>query len=280
MMIRARCSSSVLTVAATVLAGALAVGPPAVAQSEVQPPRKLEEEPRKDEIELSFEIEEFPDEDSFESWKLGFLSYSHRFGFGKTILRVNQAERFGRDGTQFEIDAYPKLRDGTYMYLNYGYSEDSIFPEHRWGAEIFQSLPRSFEGSLGVRRLDFASSNVTLWTGSIAKYSGNYWIALRPYYNQRDTRSSLSGEIKVRNYFRSADDYWTLAASWGHVEDESIVEPETATLDSWRVSAGLQGFVRRDVLILKSTVAYRSLEFRPGQHRESYQVRIGIEWLF
>ena len=43
-------------------------------------------------------------------------------------------------GTQVEVDAYPRLGHGTYLYLNAGLSGASIFPGQRLGAEYYAGL--------------------------------------------------------------------------------------------------------------------------------------------
>ena len=108
-----------------------------------------------------------------------------------TIGRVNYAVRqfsstSTRTGTQFEIDMYPKLRSGTYTYLNYGWSQDSILPVYRMGGEIFQSLGSGYEGSFGFRKMKFSSSEVTIWTAYIGKYFSNYWFSLRGFFTPKD----------------------------------------------------------------------------------------------
>src|SRR5262245_8750596 len=104
---------------------------------------------------------------TFDPWHLMTVSLSRPTGWGSVIGRFNYASRFGPRASQFEVDAYPRIRNGTYAYLNAGYSSSSIFPEFRGGAEIYQALPRSYEASFGVRYLRFSGSGVTIYTGSV-----------------------------------------------------------------------------------------------------------------
>lgn len=218
---------------------------------------------------------------SFADWLTTSVQYSHKFPRSSVILRANHADRFNRTGTQFEIDAYPKLRPGTYLFLNYGYSDDTrIFPEHRYSGEIFQSLPRSFEASLGFRQLEFANSDVTLWTGSVARYFGNNWLELRPWFNEKDDSSSLSGSVRLRHYLRGADDYWTLRGSYGEKEDDLLIAPNVANLEKWSVGANIQRLVRDSRWIVKAGVGYEDREFRPGRSRSSTKVDVGLHYLF
>ena len=49
------------------------------------------------------------------------LKLGRKTKYGSIIGRVNINNRFNTTGTQFEIDAYPKIAKGVYAYLNFGY---------------------------------------------------------------------------------------------------------------------------------------------------------------
>lgn len=222
------------------------------------------------EFRIDYEYEEF--EQNLDPWHQYSLQYTRRTGRGSVIGRVNFGDRFGRTGEQYEIDAYPRIRKGTYAYLNAGYSESTIFPEWRFGAQIYQSLPNKWEGSVGVRRLLFQNSNVTLYTGSIAKYRGNYYISLQPYFKETETGDfSKSGQLMIRRYYRSADDYLTFRGGYGESPEVDIFLDQRTTTTSW--SAKIQGRKRLNrALLIDGSVGYRDQEIRPGSRRESFTV--------
>lgn len=225
------------------------------------------------EIEIEYEYEEF--DEVLEPWHLYKLEYTRRTGKGSIIGRVNLAERFGRSGTQYEVDAYPRLRQGTYAYVSAGYSEDSIFPEWRYGAQIYQSLPRSWELSVGARRLEFSSSNVTLYTGSIGKYKGNYYTSLQPYVRKVDEGYSTSGVLTIRRYYSSADDYLTFRGSYGESPEIDIFLEEEVRTTSW--SLKLEGRKKiTERFLIEAQAAIRDQEIRAGTRRESFSVSAAI----
>lgn len=88
--------------------------------------------------------------ESLAPWQLGALSLGHRSGAGTYIARVNTARRFETGGAQGEVDLYPRLGRTCYAYLNAGYGDAPVFPEWRFGAELFANLPRAWEASLGL----------------------------------------------------------------------------------------------------------------------------------
>ncbi len=135
------------------------------------------------------------------------IQYKRETKAGSLIPRVNYANRFNTHGTQFEIDFYPKFSKPFYAYLNYGYSSSTIFPDHRVGAELYSNLPKSMELSAGIRYLDFADTNVNIYTGSVGLYQGNYYFSLRPYVTPTNQKTGLSGTLLARKYLKDGDNY-------------------------------------------------------------------------
>ncbi|MDE3151771.1 MAG: YaiO family outer membrane beta-barrel protein, partial [Gemmatimonadota bacterium] len=111
----------------------------------------------------------------YDAWQFVSVSLANRSAWGTAIGRVNYANRYATGGLQVEGDLYPRLGPSTYLYLNLGYSGSSVFPQWRSGAELFQSLPDAWEASAGYRQLRFNGAPVTLLTGAVGKYAGNYW---------------------------------------------------------------------------------------------------------
>jgi YaiO family outer membrane protein len=56
-----------------------------------------------------------------------------------------------------------------------------LFPDLRYGAELYKSLPHSLELSAGFRTLKY-STTTNIYTGSIGWYTGNSYWSLRPYF--------------------------------------------------------------------------------------------------
>lgn len=145
-----------------------------------------------------------------------YIQASRTTPLGSVIARVNYAARFGKTAFQPEVDLYPKIARGVYAYLNAGFSGESLFPKQRYGAEIFASLPHSFEASAGARYLNFGpQSKVTIYTGSVGYYTGNYWLSLRPYITPDSGRSSTSLSFTVRRYFRNPENYFSVRIGAG-----------------------------------------------------------------
>jgi hypothetical protein len=255
------------------LAICLATAQPARAQD----PYGGSNRPATSQFGLWYEYQNF-DKD-FASWQLGYVELSKKFSFGSVIARLNHAERFGESGDQWEVDAYPGLGKGRYAYLNFGKSSASIFPETRYGAQIYQNLPHGWELSVGMRRLEFTSSNVNIYTGSIGKYRGNYYYTLTPYVTPGNGGTSASGALMMRKYFATADQYLELRGTYGQVPETDILLQERTKLDSWSVFADLQTTLTRNFL-LRTEAGYRNEQPRIGSTRKSITVGAGLKWRF
>ena len=237
----------------------------------------LNAEPRNS-FSVDYEYEHYQ-QNALDPWRFYTAELSHKFGFGSVIARVNRAHRFAEWGTQYEVDAYPHIMPGMYAYLNAGVSHDSIFPNHRYGGEVFKTLGHAFEGSIGFRRLLFSSTNITLYTASIAKYRGNYYYVVRPYVSRDNAGTSWSGQVQLRRYYADADTYWGLRAGYGKSPTEDIILQEINRLRSW--NAAIFGKVKvTKNWVFDGRVGWRDQEFRASSHRRSFYVGTGLERRF
>jgi YaiO family outer membrane protein len=175
---------------------------------------------QKNRIRLTYTYDFFEKNASKDPWHLAALSYARKASFGTIIGRLNWAERFGSKGFQYEMDAYPSISENNYLYLNLGYSDLTIFPKIRSGAEWYHSFPKAFEGSLGMRALFFTNSNTYMLTGTVGKYTGNYWISLRSFVTPTSDGTSISGSIQARRYFSDPENYLGLRLGYGVSPDD------------------------------------------------------------
>lgn len=232
---------------------------------------------RKYALTIKHDFEHF-EEPYVRRWHVSSFQVSRRNAWGSLIGKVNVGDLVKEGETlwsneiskQFEIDAYPRISASNYMYLNYGYSPDNLFPEHRAGAEFYQKLPAKFEASAGVRFLRFDGSdghkNVYIYTGSFGKYYRNYWFSLRAYITPKDSDVSRSVFFTTRRYLRDAKQYIGLELGTGTSPDEArgnVSNFDTYKYDSWKIRLAYQ-----DQLIDKRLTYL----LRAGYEREEYEV--------
>ncbi len=222
----------------------------------------------------------FTDIDSFSNpWHQASFALGHRTSRGSVIVRANYANRFREDTAQYEIDAYPRLAKGLYAYVNYGYSSHRFFPKNRVGGELYANLPHGVELSGGFRWLQFESSEVTIYTGTIAKYQGNYWISLRPYITPKSEGTSQSYNLTVRRYFGGPDNYLGVTAGTGSSPGEITSTIDLARFDSRKVALrGQKAF--GGLFMFKFSAGYSWEKLAFSRDRRQFNFGVGLERRF
>jgi len=235
----------------------------------------------KNTVRLSYTMDYF-DQAYYHTRQITSLSYGRKTKFGKVIARVNMANRFGDTGFQYEMDAYPKISENNYGYLNYGFSQSSVFPKNRMGLEWYHSFPKAFEGSLGMRMLYFSSSNVDIYTAYLGKYVGNYWISLRSFVTPGTTGTSVSGLFLMRRYFSDPENYIGLRLGYGVSPDDNrnlIDSNQKLTLKSRSIRMEFNHIINH-VWIINTGGVWGNEELQPGSHSSYYTFDISFSHLF
>lgn len=114
---------------------------------------------------------------------------------------------------QYALEFYPKINKYNYMFLNYSFSEDELFPENRIGAEYYHVFKRSgVEMSLGYRYMHFTpfekpDVDVQIYTGSIGKYFDGFWVSARPYYTDNGEDQFMTYSVSIRTFLKPEMSY-------------------------------------------------------------------------
>ncbi|MHA7131407.1 YaiO family outer membrane beta-barrel protein [Algoriphagus namhaensis] len=196
---------------------------------------------------------------------------------GALIARVTQSWRFEDTGTLYELDAYPTLWKNSYAYVNIGGSSASFFPKFRAGLSIYQNLPKAWELELGYRYLGFTEVT-NIYTSSIGKYTGNWWINLRVNVIPSTSSVGVSGNLQARYYFKTAEDFFSIQASTGVSPDEESRDP-SQLLNSYRLRLGYQQLVTPRFMIFGFT-GYSRDELSEDRFRNNLNLSVGAEYRF
>lgn len=173
----------------------------------------------KNKISLNYDFIYF-DKQFSDPWHLASIDYSRQTSIGSITGRVNYANRFKTNGTQFEVDAYPHLSKTFYTYVSGGYSDNAgVFPNYRAGFSLYANLPASFEAEAGFRYISF-SGPTWIYTASAGKYYKNYWFNFRTFLTPSNNSISQSFALNVRYYYSGADDYLSLGIGTGISPDD------------------------------------------------------------
>ena len=217
-----------------------------------------------------------------DNWHIAGLSYKRGTSVGSFIFRTNFANKFGRNGTQFELEAYPRLSRMFYMYLGAGYSNsDGIFPKFRSGASLYANLPASFEAELGFRQLKF-SENVWMYTASVGKYYKNFWFNARTYLTPGENNISHSYTGTVRYYTKGSDDYLGFILGTGISPEENrenLFEGTPYKMKTFKTGLDYN-FTIKSKNIFSITGTYYNVEYKPEIKDNQFDLSIGYRRRF
>lgn len=217
-------------------------------------------------------------EEIFDPWNFWEFQLSRQLKFGSVIGRIQHADRFGSDGVQFNMDAYPTLFKGLYAYISGGYSEASIYPRYRFGLSLYKSLPASMELEGGIRYLEFSTSQTTIYTASLTKYWGSYMLTGRTYFVPSSGGNSQSGNIMVRRYFGDAETYLGISGGYGSASTDIQFAEDIRTLNSSSLSIESQYPVSKRINI-GGNAGYDSEEFS-NFRRNRIKVKLYLSYRF
>lgn len=258
------------------MATLLVLAQPAGAQDPDPEAREEVREQRPPRTKISLDYQYYRFDRTFSAWHLSSGEVSRRGTMGTLIGRFNHARRFDRNGTQFEVDAYPRIAKGTYGYLNVGYAPEALFPEWRAGGELFRSLPGSFEASLGSRWLKFGSKDVVIYTGSVGKYVGNYWISARPFVTPKDDGTSVTAIVTARRYYADADHYMGVSVGYGTSPADLVSEVQLTRDHKWKAAFEGKASIQAPLRFVWR-LSYDREEFARTDRLDRWGVKIGLE---
>lgn len=211
-----------------------------------------------------------------DDWHIVGIGYKRVTPIGSVIIRGNYANKFAQDGTQLELEAYPRLSKTFYMYVGAAYSNDvGLFPKYRTGVSLNANLPHSFEAEIGYRQLYF-SSNIWMYTASVGKYYKNFWFNLRTYLTPDNKNISHSYTGTVRYYTKSAQDYVAFQIGTGISPEENrnnLLENETFKLKTFKIGAEYNFAIKTNAFSVGTM--YYNQEYRPNEKGSQFDITVG-----
>ena len=212
------------------------------------------------------------------AWHLGSVEYARQTGVGPVILRASLANRFQKSGTQFELDAYPRLSKTFYAYISGGYSASSVFPKYRAGFSLFASLPAAFEVEAGFRMLNFGEPT-WVYTGSLSKYHKSFLFTFRSVLTPMNSSVSQAFSFNMRYYVGGPDDYLSLGLGTGISPDNPrnnilFNNGQAYKLKSNSVSAAYQrSFKKVNIVVLRA--GFADQEYQQNVHGNQLELGMG-----
>jgi YaiO family outer membrane protein len=231
-------------------------------------------------IDITYDYSHF-DNRYNQPWHLLSLSYSRQTVLGSVIARINYANRFGSNGIQGEVDAYPRISKTFYSYVNFGYSGSDIFPKYRAGFSLYANLPLSYEAEAGIRYLNFGTATY-IYTASLSKYYSNFWFGARTYITPGTIGTSQSFSIYGRYYLKTADDYFGASLGTGLSPDDRIVNIQLNTKEKLTSRQVSLSFNHRIALlnIISLRAGIINQEYRPFVKGNQLDLTFGYQRRF
>ncbi|MGQ8336349.1 YaiO family outer membrane beta-barrel protein [Sunxiuqinia sp. A32] len=228
-------------------------------------------------------------------WHMSSVGYGRKTKIGTYYGKVyfgdlvNSGESlYGSDvSKQFSLEFYPRINRNNYMFLNYSYSPDNLFPKNRVGLEYYHVFKNKFEASIGYRYMRFEDDispavNINIFTGSLAKYMGNWWVSARPYIIDNGVDISYKYSLEVRKYFNPEVSYLKLSGGTGTSPENPAFYTggaQRATLDSWNLSLEWKQRVAKS-LSFELETGYENTEYEKNKRRDQLILRASLSFLF
>lgn len=236
---------------------------------------RINEFTSKNAISINYNYSHF-DRQFEDDWHVVGISYRRATSIGSIIVRGNYANKFAENGTQIELEAYPRLSKIFYLYVGGAYSNDvGLFPKYRTGVSLNANLPKSFEAEIGYRQLYFSNS-IWMYTASIGKYYKNFWFNLRTYITPDNQNISHSYTGTVRYYTKSALDYFAFQIGTGISPEENrnnLLENETFKLKTFKIGAEYNFSVKANMFSVGTM--YYNQEYRPNEKGNQFDITLG-----
>lgn len=205
-----------------------------------------------------------------------FAPLSFRLNIGDNTL--NGEKIFEKPSYQLEIDAYPKLDNKSYLYLNYGVGKGSFFPSHRVGAEYFRGLISGFESSAGIRYM-YWDNSILFLTGSISKYIDSYWLSFRPYFSIKNNIFSDAYIFETRKYYGIYNSYIFGSVIFGDSPDQPLtLAQEFGNFKSIKFITGIQHRVSK--FQFNASFGAQRDEYLLNKYRIRTEYILGINYVF
>jgi len=238
----------------------------AEATKTIKPKTPVDKEELKNRFSISNSFTVF--DDRYEPMIFSGISFKHQTKYGSVIPSINYGNRSAKQGLQYDVSLYPKLAKRMYAFLNYGYSNAPIYPNHKFAGDVYLGLPGAIEISAGGRHIITHTRNITSITNSLGHYRGNYYISLRSYITPKpDGLTRLSGNILVRKYLRDAENYFGFNFGMGFSPElrqltsgSELLAETLLYVESQRLSLAYQFTAKKSPNIYATNISVRRQE--------------------
>ena len=184
-----------------------------------------------------------------------------------------------RNQAQFEIDYWQcfSKSKSTSIWFNYAYSQDLLFPNHRFVFEIWQKLFAGFLVSGGVNHYMFTNGNdATFMNLGLEKYFGRWWIEGKTYLYLKKPNPTTSYSLTGRVFFKDVN-FLQLGIGAGSAQDEPfLIESDLLRQFAYSTNIKYTTNVFKGRMRVATGFTYMYEEYKTDMWRNRYAFGVGL----
>ncbi len=199
---------------------------------------------------------------------------------------INYANRYGINGTQYELDLFPRISSSMRAYVGAAYSKDYIFPNYNFEFSVYQKFLKIAEFEAGGRYLSYRrySSPLLIYTGGVRVSKGHWQGKILTYLIPQSSKVNQSYRFSLRHSFKNPDNRIMIVFNTGlsprnlldTVNYKGYIFPKKSNRIEFRYQ---RPFLSNNTII-KASAGYEKNEYFTGLKRHRISAGIGIERLF
>lgn len=217
--------------------------------------------------------------DNFPTWHLSALEYGHKFKKHTVIGRINYSKLSDINAVQFEADWYPKISKKHYALVNFGISNDVLFPKYKITGELFRE-DKKISASLGGKRLIFDELNINIFTGHFGYLFDTYKVSYRNFYIVQDNQDGVfSHMLSFQKKFDEKDTYIQLELIYGSAPYFFYTTENFSRLSNYRIGI-VSRFKITNTLSFQPIIQYEREEILPETFRERINIQANLIYVF
>lgn len=231
-------------------------------------------------IQLNYGLDLFRSNQS--KWKSFSLEYQRSVPDMPVSVRYNYASRFGLQGGQFEVEAYPKFSKRNYGYLSLAYSDSKLFANYTMSASLFHNIKNDLEIEGGFRYVLF-DSNTPILVGvtSIGKYTKDFWFNYRFSMVKANRFDGTLHRFRVRKYLQNQHNYIFIDATLGITERDlqALQVLNGSKSHTQNVQIGMvKGLSKR--LFLTASMGYEQTKYSEEKKNSVFSTNLAFTYKF
>jgi YaiO family outer membrane protein len=178
------------------------------------------------------------------NWTRYNVSVEKTMESASLTLEAFRARHFNTWNTGLVLDTYLDLDNERYLNLRYQVStEHDFLPRHDMLIEGYQPFGFGWEGSLGVRRMNFDNNDVDIVKLGLARYWGDWYgrYVIRDITN--NTSNGLFNSLILRRYLNGSENFVELRGGQGEEVVEVSRSNPAGTIDTESFGARCQFYL-------------------------------------